>query len=186
DQFSFGTTVRYVEETQAAFRMRSVMVDLGTFYRTGIGSSRFAVVISNFGGDVSPSGEANLPDGRTVTPSQTYSLPTLFKLGIAFEPLETEEERITASLQLNHPNDNSEHLRLGMEFAWRNTLFLRCGVKRTIGQPVFGEDGTTEEDFSLGAGFQVPLEGSMANADYAFTSFNRLGSVHRFSLAFSF
>ena len=61
DQFSFGATVRYVEETLDALKMRSVMVDLGTYYWTGLGTARFAVVISNFGSDVTPEG--------TVTPA---------------------------------------------------------------------------------------------------------------------
>ena len=48
DQFSFGATVRYVEETLDVLKMRSVMVDLGTYYWTGLGTTRFAVVISEF------------------------------------------------------------------------------------------------------------------------------------------
>ena len=56
DQFSFGATVKYVEETLDVLKMRSVLVDLGTWYWTGLGSTRFAVVIANFGADVAPRG----------------------------------------------------------------------------------------------------------------------------------
>ena len=38
DQFSFGATVKYVEETLDVLKMRSVMVDIGTWYWTGLGS----------------------------------------------------------------------------------------------------------------------------------------------------
>ena len=186
DQFSFGATVRYVEETLDVLKMRSVMVDLGTYYWTGLGSTRFAVAISNFGADVTPSGSVTTFSGGTADKFQSFSLPTIFKLGIAFEPVRSDDQRLTASLQLNHPNDNSEHFRIGLEYSWQNMFFLRGGVKRTIGQRLLSTDATSEEDFSLGAGVTVPVQISKVSADYAFVNFNRLGSVHRISLAFTF
>ncbi len=186
DQFSFGVTVRYVEETLGVLKMRSVMVDLGTYYWTGLGSTRFAVVISNFGADAEPTGTATLLSGTEINEFQSFSLPTIFKLGVAFEPLETDDQRLTTSIQLNHPNDNSEHFRVGLEYSWRNIFFLRAGVKRTIGQPVFAADATSEENFTVGAGVMVPVEFSTVSADYAFTNFNRLGSIHRISLLFTY
>jgi hypothetical protein len=178
--------VRYVEETLDVLKMRSVMVDLGTYYWTGIGSTRFAVVISNFGSDVKPKGIVTEYDGLATNDFQSFSLPTVFKLGFAIDPLADDEQKLTTSLQLNHPNDNSEHFRLGVEYSWRNTFFVRGGVKRTIGQPLFGDDATSEESLSLGTGVQVLLGISTVNADYAYSSFSRLGSVHRISLAFTY
>jgi len=186
DQFSFGATVRYVEETLDVLKMRSVMVDLGTFYWTGLGSTRFAVVISNFGSDVKPKGSVNQFGGANVSDFQSFSLPTVFKLGVAMEAYEAEDQKLTASIQLNHPNDNSEHFRLGLEYSYQNMFFLRGGVKRTIGQPLFGADATSEEDLAFGAGVMVPVGFSTVNADYAFASFNRLGSVHRISVGFTY
>lgn len=186
DQFSFGATLRYAEETLDVLKMRSAMVDIGTYYWTGLGSIRFAVVISSFGNDVTPSGSVQLWDGSEVTTFQSFSLPTLFRFGVAFEAAETEEHRLTASVQLNHPNDNSEHFRIGLEWAYREALFLRAGVKRTIGQQIFGVDATSDEEFAIGAGFTAPLTISRVSADYAYVSFNRLGPIHRFSLAFTY
>jgi long-subunit fatty acid transport protein len=186
DQFSFGATVRYVEETLDVLKMRSVMLDLGTYYWTGLGSTRFAVVITNFGADVAPKGTATQLSGQQVSSFQSFSLPTAFKLGFAMEAVQTDDHRITASLQLNHPNDNAEHFRLGVEYAFRNTFFLRGGVKRTIGQPLFGSDETSEETFSLGAGVFVPVGFTSVNADYAYANFSRLGSIHRISLSFTY
>ncbi|MBI5726416.1 MAG: PorV/PorQ family protein, partial [Ignavibacteriales bacterium] len=60
EQFSFGGTVRYMEETLDKLKMRGVMIDLGTYYWTGLGSSRFAVVVSNFGNDLAPDGSVVL------------------------------------------------------------------------------------------------------------------------------
>jgi hypothetical protein len=186
DQFSFGLTVRYVEETLDILKMRSVMVDLGTYYWTGLGNARFAVVISNFGSDVSPEGSVMEFDGTATSSFQSFSLPTVFKLGFAVDPVENEQHRLTTSLQLNHPNDNSENIRFGMEYAWQNTFFLRAGLKRTIGQKLVGPDETSEEIFALGLGVRVPVLVSTISVDYAFTDYARLGSVHRISLAFTY
>ena len=185
DQFSFGATVRYVEETLDVLKMRSVMVDLGTFYRTGLGTSRFAVVISNFGADVSPEGLVSNAIGESASEFKSFSLPTVFKLGFALEPYVDEDFRVTASAQLNHPNDNAENLRLGSECAWNETFFLRAGIKRTIGQKLLGEDQTSEEGFSAGAGVRLQAFSGAISADYAFTDFRRLGAVHRISVAFT-
>ena len=186
DQFSFGATVRYVEETLDVLKMRSVMVDLGTYYWTGLGTTRFSVVISNFGSDVSPKGSVKRFDGSSVGTFQSFSLPTTFKLGVALDPIQSDNQKLTTSIQLNHPNDNAEHFRLGLEYSYQKTFFLRGGVKRTIGQQLFGADATSEEDFSLGAGVLVSLDISKVSADYAFVNFSRLGPIHRISLSFTY
>lgn len=186
DQFSFGATVRYVEETLDVLKMRSVMVDLGTYYWTGLGTTRFAVVITNFGADVAPKGTVRQLSGAEVSSFQSFSLPTVFKLGIAMEAVQTEDHRLTTSIQLNHPNDNAEHFRLGLEYGFRNMFFLRGGLKRTIGQPLLGSDGTSDELFSLGAGVMLPLGITSVAADYAFAGYSRLGSVHRISVSFTY
>ena len=187
DQFSFGATIRYAEETLDVLKMRSVMVDLGTLYWTGLGSTRFAVTISNFGADVQPKGTVTQFNGSRVSDFQSFSLPTVFKLGIATEFIEDEISRLTTSLQLNHPNDNAEHFRIGAEYAYENTFFLRAGVKRTIGQRLFGRDETSPEDFTLGAGIALDVkEFTRVSADYAFARFSDLGSVHRISLSFTY
>lgn len=186
DQFSFGVTVRYVEETLDILKMRGMMVDLGTYYRTGLGSSRFAVVVSNFGANVAPSGEATEYDGTKVNSFQSYSPPTVFKIGFAMEPYETESNRVTTSLELNHPNDNAENLHLGVEYAWNGWLFLRTGLRRTIGEPLFGRDDTNTGDVTLGLGVIASTPISRISFDYAYANFNLLGSVHRISLGLTF
>ena len=45
--------------------MRGVMIDLGTYYWTGLGSTRFAVAVTNFGNDLAPDGEVVLVGNRT-------------------------------------------------------------------------------------------------------------------------
>src|SRR5437016_3665910 len=45
DQFSFGITLRYVEETLDLLKMRGIVADLGTYYWTGLATWRFSLVV---------------------------------------------------------------------------------------------------------------------------------------------
>lgn len=186
DQFSFGVTGRYVEETLDMLKMRGFMVDIGTFYWTGLGSARFAVVVSNFGGDVHPSGSLTRYDGAEVTSFQSFSPPTLFKIGFAIEPVELESQRLTTSLELHHPNDNAENVHLGVEYAWNEMFFARIGVRRTIGESLLGRDNRNSSDVSFGVGVAAPTSLAKISFDYAYANFNLLGSVHRLSLGLAF
>jgi len=186
DQFSFGLTAKYVRETIAELNTNTILIDIGTYYSMGLGSSRFSVVVSNFGNNVKPTGEVVSGKGSVVSTFQDFSPPTMFKLGYAFEPYEDEDNRLTASIQLNHPNDNAENIRLGAEYEFVHTFFLRAGVKRTIGESLFGKSSSAADDISLGAGVRIPLEITVANFDYAFTNFNELGAVHRISIAVTY
>lgn len=171
-QFSFGATVRYFEETLDMLKMRGVVVDLGTYYWTGLGSSRFSAVVSNFGNQVAPEGTAQLYGGGEVTQFQEFSPPTLFKFGFAFEPIQNEYNILTASVQLNHPNDNSENVSLGFEYVWSKTFAVRGGYRLNA----------DEQSYSLGAGVATGLEILSLSLDYGFTAFGRLGGVHRISM----
>jgi len=172
EQFSFGATVKYVEETLGELKMRTVIGDLGTFYRTGLGTTRFAVAISNFGAQVSPTGSVELIGGRTANSFQKFPPPTLFKIGFAMEPLLTANSRLTTSIQLNSPNDNAEHVSVGAEYSYKEMFFLRAGYK-------FNVDA---ENFSAGAGLKVPISFAKMNLDYAITNYRQLGVAQRISL----
>jgi hypothetical protein len=148
------------------------MLDFGTYYRTGLGSTRFAVTVSNFGSELAPDGEVVLIGNRTNSEWQSFAPPTIFRIGFAFEPYETEENRITTSIQLNHPNDNSENVSLGAEYSWKKILFLRGGYKFNV----------DEQNYSFGLGLNIPISIAEFTLDYAFANFQRLGSSHRFSI----
>ncbi len=172
DQFSFGGTVRYIEETLDKLKMRGVMIDLGTYYWTGLGSTRFAVAVSNFGNQLAPDGEVVLVGKRKQSEWQSFSPPTIFRIGFAFEPIENENNKLTTSIQLNHPNDNSENVSTGAEYSWHNLFYLRAGYKFNV----------DEQNYTLGAGFDVPLDFAHFSLDYAYSNFTKLGSAHRFSI----
>ena len=172
DQFSFGATVRYVEENLGLLKMKTVVGDLATYYKTGLGTSRFAVMISNFGGQVSPSGSVDLIGGRTANNFQSFPPPTVFKIGFAFEPWMNQKNRLTTSIQLNSPNDNAENFSIGAEYAYKDFLYIRAGYKLNV----------DAETFSGGAGLKFPISFARASLDYSISQYKELGFTQRFSL----
>ena len=176
DKFSFGGTIRYIDETLAKLKMRGVMIDLGTYYWTGLGTTRFAVTVSNFGNQLAPDGKVVLVGKRENSEWQSFSPPTVFRIGFAFEPYQNEDNRITASVQLNHPNDNSENLSTGFEYSWKNIVMFRGGYKFNV----------DEQNYSFGFGVYVPIRIALCSVDYSFTNFTRLGNAQRFSITLGF
>ncbi len=176
DKFSFGGTVRYIEETLDKLKMRGVMIDLGTYYWTGLGSTRFAVTVSNFGNQLAPDGKVVLVGKREKSYWQAFSPPTIFRIGFAFEPYESGDNKITTSVQLNHPNDNSENISAGFEYSWKKIVFLRGGYLFNV----------PEQNYSFGFGVNVPIRIAYCEVDYSFTNFTLLGNAQRFSIILGF
>ena len=176
DKFSFGGTVRYIEETLDKLKMRGVMIDLGTYYWTGLGTTRFAVAVSNFGNQLAPDGKVVLIGKREKSDWQSFSPPTIFRIGFAFEPYESGDNKITTSIQLNHPNDNKENVATGLEYSWKNIVFFRGGYKFNV----------DEQNYSFGFGINLPIRIAYCNVDYSFSNFERLGNSQRFSIILGF
>lgn len=176
DQFSFGATVRYVEEELGVLKMKTVVADLATYYKTGLGSSRFAVMITNFGGQVSPKGTVQQVGGGELSDFQSFPPPTVFRVGFAFEPWMNDRNRITTSIQLNSPNDNKENFSVGAEYAYKDFLFVRSGYK-------FNVDA---ESYSGGIGLKFPITFAKGSLDYSIANFKDLGFAHRLTLCLLF
>lgn len=172
EQFSFGLTVRYVEETLAELKMRGFMFDLGTYYWTGLSNTRFAVTISNFGPQVRPSGTITTSTGGTISEFQAFPPPTMFRIGFAYDPIDNKQNKLTTSIQLNHPNDNAENVNIGVEYGYKDMLFLRGGYKFNV----------ESENYSGGIGLKVPLSITKTSFDYSIANFKDLGFTHRLSL----
>lgn len=182
DQFTAGLTLRYAEESVAGLAARTVLVDAGTLYRTGLGSLRFAVAVQNFGGQIRPSGTLSTHTDAGEVPSEYYP-PTVFTIGFGYEILEDSTQRLTSALALNHPNDNSENLSLGLEYVVRPLSSSQLALAVRAGARVNSDD----EDFSAGAGLRLPdVAGAGLGLDYSFTHYRRLAAVQRFTLAVGF
>lgn len=182
-QFSAGVTVRYTYEQLGDVEVNAFTVDAGTFYWTGLGTTRFAVAVSNFSNQKKPTGDVTLYDKTTVSGFRGFDAPTVFRIGFAMDPILDSTNRLTLALQLNHPSDNAENYALGGEYvltfsdAFPAQIIARAGYKLNV----------EEEDVSAGAGLVIPmLDNYNVTVDYAYTHFKTLGAVHRFGAGIRF
>lgn len=180
DNFSFGITGKYIRESFAEIHADNAVIDFGFQYEVGVAHTRFAVGVANFGFNTEPSGTLSvqtLEGLDTIQNFEKIGVPAVFRIGIAWDPVKTAMNRLTAAGQLNHPTDNNETYNLGVEYAWRNTMFCRTGYE-------FGLDEHGIPNFGFGVRFKRNF--GMLQFDYGFEDKSRLGSVHRLTFSASF
>lgn len=190
EQFSSGITVKYFDERFGVIGLKGVLFDAGTYYKTGLGTSRFAVAISNFGSKLTPDGTLRnvggppTYNGQDIKNFQSFDPPINFRIGFALEPIIDSVQKWTVSLQLNHPNDNAENYSVGTEYAltfseaFPATLFIRGGFKI----------GSDQERFSCGAGMNIPVSGQdfFLQLDYSYSDIIAWGGIQRFTAGIRF
>ena len=162
DRFSFGVSLKYVNETIDSYRASNIVFDGGVLYYTGFSSLRLAAAIQNFGTDAKFINDA-------------FKMPAMLRLGVAMEVFGNNESetRLTALVEALHPSDADERINVGMELAWMRMLFLRGGYK-------FLYD---EESYSVGLGWYGRESLSLpVGISFSYSNYGRLGNIIRFSL----
>ena len=203
-KLSFGINAKYIHQQIHRESANGVAIDVGTLYHTGWRSLRIGMCFSNFGpemrfsgpdlesgseiaGDPRTSDYRPFPD--TTNPARTaaletieFPLPSNFRLGIAYDIIDTGDNLLTLALDANHPNDNSERLNIGMEYWFKKMAAIRGGYKFRL-----GEDWRDDEDgLTLGLGIHLTLGKRLLALDYAYADFGRLQQAHRVSLGLQF
>jgi opacity protein-like surface antigen len=191
DNFSIGFNVKYIREYIWNESAIGFAVDIGTLYRIPfLNETRLGASISNFGTKMKLYGRDILklttagPGGTNIINTEhqldAFDLPLLFRVGAAVDVIKTSSSRLTSEVNAIHPNDNTEYLNTGFEYAWNEMIFLRAGYKS-----LFERD--TEQGLTLGAGVSYRMYGIIAlEVDYAYQDFGRLKNVHYLSLGLKF
>ncbi len=180
DKLLVGAGVKWVREdlgsqvggpTTSAF-----LFDVGSIYYLGLGSVRIATSLSNFGAALRPSGTYVSPYDGSTAEYDAFDPPLMFRYGVAFEPLENENQRLTAAFEVNQPADNEQVIKAGAEWLLRGAFALRTGYN-------FSADALK---LSAGAGYMGDIGSYRGALDYAYTDGGYLGAVHRVSLGVRF
>ncbi|RKU27293.1 hypothetical protein C6497_11110 [Candidatus Poribacteria bacterium] len=203
-KLSFGINTKYIHQQIHREKATGVALDVGTLYHTGWRSLRIGMSFSNFGPEMSFSGpdletgveeagdERNaeyLPFPDTSNPARKaelktieYPLPANFRLGVAYDLIDSDDNLLTIALDGNHPNDNSERLNFGMEYWYKRMAAIRAGYKLRLG-PDRVDD---QEGITLGLGINLKFSETTLSLDYAYADFGHLQQAHRISLGLNF
>jgi hypothetical protein len=180
DKLLIGLTGKYVHENLGldvgGSTMNNFLVDIGSIYYVGYGSLRVGVALANFGPDFKPGGAYYSPYTSEVREYDSFNPPTQFRFGLAWEPVDNPQFRLTTAAELTQPGDNQQAIKGGLEGTFRGVLSLRGGYN-------FNAD---ELKWSAGAGALADLGTRRCTADYAYSDGGLLGPIHRLSLGVRF
>lgn len=200
--FSFGASAKFITSQIWHTSAKAVAVDLGAIVQTGFFSTKnnegmlIGMSISNYGTrmkydgidllqpiDPNPNtwGEFNAVEGQYKT--QGWELPLIFRIGVAYSPLVTENHRFTVEADALHPNNNPESVNVGGQYALTvhsaGTFYVRGGYKA-----LFMEN--SEYGLSYGGGFIYRLSGAGSMAlklDIAKREVGLLGDSPTYSIS---
>jgi len=180
DKLLVGVGAKYLSEDLGSQvggpKLHAVLYDMGSIFYLGLGSVRIATSLSNFGSALKPSGQWTSPVSGEVREYDGFDPPLMFRYGVAFEPIESQHQRLTTAFEVNQPADNEQLVKAGVEWSWNRTFALRSGYN-------FRAD---ELKFSAGAGFAGRMRDLRGSVDYAFTDGGYLGAIHRMTLGVQF
>lgn len=180
DKLLVGAGLKYVHEDLGSQvggpTTGAMLLDVGSIYYLGLGSVRIATSLTSFGPQMRPSGDWVSPATGEVRQYDGFDPPMMFRYGLAFEPMENANQRLTTAFEVNQPADNEQVLKAGAEWQYLRRFALRSGYN-------FSADALK---LSAGAGFVADLHPAQMNVDYAWTDGGPLGSVHRVTLGVRF
>ncbi len=183
DQFSFGLTAKYVNNSISNLSSTGIAFDVGTMYETGIQGIRLGFSIHNLGVKQAYSGQdlktsKKLYEALNAAPldiayiSNSYSLPLIFRAGISSEVWKVEDHKVIVAGDFITLSDTPEHFALGAEYTFKDFLALRAGYQ--FGTDVFGLSG--------GVGLKYFAGGFEGEFDYSITPTKNIGLVNRLSI----
>lgn len=189
--FSIGFNVKYISENLWNMNSNGFAIDIGTLYKIPIlNELRIASSISNFGTKMqlsgrdatvvytSGAGDENLINSNIEL--DKFDLPLIFRFGISADVIKSSSTRLTLGVDAVHPNDNTESINSGLEFAWNEIIHLRAGYNSLF-------EADSEKGLTLGFGLNYGIfELIKAKVDYAYQDFGRLNGVHYFSVGIVF
>lgn len=193
DKFSIGATAKYISENIAKSKATGMAIDIGTIFTTPFRDIRLGVSVSNFGQklrisgedllvqkDIDPSINGNNESVNANLSTDRFDLPLTLRLGLAYDPIKTANNRFTVAVDALHPNDNSESLNAGAEWALlKERFFLRGGYRN-----LFLENN--ENSYTAGFGLRYASQTVTFRMDYAYASLERLQSIHQFGFSLLF
>ena len=191
ENFAIGFNVKYISENLWHMNATGLAVDIGTLYKIQIlNELRIAASISNFGTKMQLSGR----DATVIFPSGSgssnfinsnieldkFDLPLLFRFGISTDVVKEESSRLTVAVDAIHPNDHTEYLNTGLEYAWNEIFHVRAGYNS-----LFEKD--SEKGLTVGFGLYYRIIDLVkVKLDYAYQDFGRLKDVHYFAVGVNF
>jgi len=193
DKFAIGFNPKFVYQSIWKMTATALAIDMGVQYITPFDGMVLAMCISNFGTrmklegsstliiyDANENSTGNNGNIPAYLQTDTWDLPLNFRVGVSYEPIKMDNNRLLVSVDALHQSDNYENVNVGAEYTFSDFISLRGGYKS-----LFLQD--SEESFSLGFGLKQLVIGNVSILlDYAYQDFGRLSDIQKFTVAINF
>ena len=203
--FSFGASAKYISSSIWHTKASAFAADLGVIINTQFFSPdgerghglNIGMSVSNYGTrmrydgvdlinpiDILPGEEGNFRDVPGQFRLQWWELPLIFRVGVSVNPILTERQKLTISVDGLHPNNNTESVNAGAEYSLQlstvNKIFVRGGYKA-----LFMEE--SQYGLTLGGGIMLSLFGNRGlKVDYAYRNFGIFGGLSNYTISLFF
>ena len=178
DKFSFGMTMKLVNEDYDGSAYGQLAYDIGTLYRTGYRNMNIGMSILHFSKEAQFSGKyvdysdkVKMAEGKSSR-FEAWPLPITFRTGVSMDALQANSYTLRLAFDMIHNNNSSEKYGLGTELNYLNKFFVRAGY----------QFGTDIEGLSAGLGTKI----MGMTIDYAFNTMTYFGARHRFAIGYCF
>ena len=192
-QFSIGANIKLVQERIWHSKASSIAFDIGTLFTTPYKNLRLGASMSNLGPKMQMDGRDILfsedpspnTDGTAEIVNAQYrmdgfSMPLIFRVGLAWDALDTGTHHVVVMTDATHPNDNVEYVNAGAEYTFRDLIAFRAGYRN-----LFEPD--TEQGLTVGGSLMIRIHRDLSTRfDYAYADFGRLTQTHWFTFNLSF
>ena len=200
DRLSVGGQVKVISEGIADATTKWTAFDIGTQFNTGLFGLVIGGAIQNVGGVARANGPliqrlitttdgSQLPESRRVQFfTNNTELPVIFQLAMGSDMLGSAnsmfggaggKNTLTGEIAVSDGTDQSTQYSLGVEYGYRNVLFLRGGKR------LYNDDrgrGTTNQvGLSGGFGLRIPVLKRNVRFDYSYEAAGALQNVQIFS-----
>jgi len=211
--FAFGFSTKYVSSNIWHSNASAMAVDLGVSIVTDFLSPtgkqddglRIGMSISNYGSrmsydgidlltpiDILPDENGNYSNVEGAYRMQAWDLPVIFRAGISFYPFLTHSHNLLLSMDVLHPNNNSESINVGgqydLTFIKGAHFYLRGGLKGMYlvnSEEELGGIPYASSTYGLGVEYRL-FRMQTISMDYAYKSMGLLGYVDSFTLTYRF
>ncbi len=193
DRFSIAGTAKMITQNIWHESATGWALDAGVLYITPFNDMKIGMEIANFGTemqmtgsdllvsyDPNPSMAGNNKNIPAEYYTNSYPLPLFFRVGLAMDVVNSDNNRVTLAADAIHPSDNLQSMNVGAEYSWSKLLFLRAGYK-SLFLP------NSQEGLTLGVGIRYEITMHLIlKLDYGFENFGMLKNLQEFALTVGF
>ena len=194
ERIAVGITTNLVTETLGSVSATGVAFNIGVMYDNlvDVPGLSFGVVMKNVGPQMKFSGsgldypasvqDLSRPPGFVKIDAAAFELPSTFELGVGYKPQFNEQNTLQLAGTFVHNNFSGDEYKLGAEYAYDNTVFLRGGYTLSP------KDQTDEYLYgpTAGLGLNYQMQGIGIKVDYAYRYVKFFDANHVFSVGLAF